>query len=195
MRTPLERFLFSLSPEHTWDGVGREVDETLNSLNLASATVRSATELRAIVVQAWRDFHGRVWGCSLTALDGTDDREWGWCREVLDAVYSTPDGWRTAMDLARTGIRHGTRGVLREFLEKAAERYLSQLIAIGVNQLWSQEPYEGRVAMMTEYLAKYGRLLPPSLSQGSIVDLMVDFPRVLTEHPRMLQRLRRLGRR
>jgi len=194
MLTPLERFLTSISPARTWDGVGREVDATLNHLVLPHATVGSATELRSILTQVWREFHGRVWGLGAALPVINPDIEWDWCRRILDAVYGAPDGWRTALDLAGTGVRNGLRGVVGAFVEKACEQYLTQLIATGVQQLWPRQPYEARVAMITEYLAKYGQLLPPSLSHGSITDLIVDFPRVLKEHPRMMQRLSRLGR-
>ncbi len=194
MSTRLERFEHSLGPQLTLDGIEREVDATLNRLALPRPIVSSATELRSVLLEVWRDFHGHIWGCgaSLPAIDA--GREWEWCCEILDAAYRKPASWQTALDLARTGIQGGLYGVAVKFLQKAAEQYLDQLIQTSVKILWQGLSCAEQRAMIEEYLQKYRSLLPPSLAQAGFAELWVHFPRILTEHPRMLQRMSRFGR-
>lgn len=194
MLTRLERFEHSLGPQLTLDGIDREVDATLNRLALSRAIVESATELRTVLLDVWRDFHGHIWGCnaSLPVIDA--GREWEWCRDILDAAYGKPDGWRTALDLASTGIQAGLYGVAVRFVRKSAEQYLDRLIQTGVKVLWQSLSCVEQQAMIKEYLQKYGSYLPPSLAQASFTELWVHFPRMLTEHPRLLQRMSRFGR-
>ena len=194
MLTRLERFEYSLGPQLATDGIDREVDATLNRLVLPRATVGSATELRAVLLDVWRDFHGHVWGCgaSLPAIDA--GREWEFCRDILDDAFGEPAGWKTALDLACTGIHGGMYGVAVKFVRKAAEQYLDRLIDTSVKILWHSLSCAEQFTMMDEYLQKYGSLLPPSLAQGGVAEMWVHFPRILKEHPRLLQRMSRFGR-
>ena len=47
---------------------------------------------------------------------------------------------------------------------------------------------------MDEYLKKYGHLLPSELTEGSAARVRANFPKVLAQHPKILQKTRRLGR-
>jgi hypothetical protein len=192
MPSQLETFLSSLSPVRTWDEVDQQVARVRSALALP-ATIASATELRAVLTQAWREFHGRVWGLG-TAVPSLNARlEWDFATRILDEVFGKPNGWQTALDLARTGVDGGLPGVVVAFLDEAAEQYMSHLIEASIHQFWHLRPVDEQLEMVAQYRSLYGQYLPESLRDGSPFDLLLIFPRVLTEHPRMLRRLRRLG--
>ncbi len=194
MASRLEQLLDSIAPYRTLDGVGRKIDDVLNTLVLPAATINSATELRALLVEAWRHVHGRVWGLHGALPEIDSSHEWAWCQRVLNAVYGGQEGWRSALELARTGVDGGLYGVVKAFLQKAAEQYLGKIIEAGIDSLWRQLSFEEQVAVTREYMSEYGSLLPASVADRSSVDLVLGFPRLLREHPRILQRASRIGR-
>ena len=51
-----------------------------------------------------------------------------------------------------------------------------------------------RHAACAAYLSRYGHLLPSELTEGYAARVRARFPQLLAEHPRMLQRVNRIGR-
>ncbi len=60
---------------------------------------------------------------------------------------------------------------------------------------WDELGLDKQQAATTEYLEKYGHLFPSELREGSAARIRANFPKVLEEHPRMIQRMRRVLRR
>ena len=194
MASRLEQLLDSIAPYRTLDGVGRKIDDVLNTLVLPAVTIDDATELRALFVEAWRHLHGRLWGLGEALPEIAPDYEWALCQRILNAVYGGKEGWRSALELARTGVDGGLYGAVKAFLQKAAEQYLGKIIEAGIDSLWRQLSFEEQIAVTREYMSEYGSLLPASVADRSSVDLVLGFPRLLREHPRILQRASRIGR-
>jgi len=65
------------------------------------------------------------------------------------------------------------------------EKILGDVMALSV---------EEQLAASTEYLQKYGHLLPSELTEGSAARIRANLPKVLEEHPHLIQRLRQVGR-
>ena len=98
-----------------------------------------------------------------------------------------------AFELARTGEDGGLLGVLRTLLRSVAEEQAGNQVAALVHTYWMQRSAEELLADSAEYLATYGHLIPTELTEGSAGRIRVNFIKVLKEHPRMIQRMQRIG--
>ena len=193
MSTNLKQFLASISPLKTLDDVDQKIDEVLGAFPFRAARVESATEFREVLVQAWRHFYGRLWGLDQPLPEINPELEWDWCQRLLNAMYGGHQGWRTALELTSSGVESGLYGVVKDFCYQAAKEYLDSGIGHGIHGLWDRLSYDERVTMVDEYLGEYGHLLPEEVKSRSRTDWILDFPEILREHPRMLQRAGRIG--
>jgi len=75
-----------------------------------------------------------------------------------------------------------------------AKQFADTEIRATVRHYWDNLSVEEQLAAGEEYLKKYGYLLPSELTEANAVRIRANLPRVLHEHARMMQRLRRIGR-
>lgn len=80
--------------------------------------------------------------------------------------------------------------VARRLAEHYAGNEISGRISEYGNSLSVQEHLDAR----EEYIEKFGHLFPPKSTAGNAAQIKINFFKVLEQHPRMLQRLRRVGR-
>ena len=95
--------------------------------------------------------------------------------------------------MARTGNHGGLYAVAKCLAKGMAEELAGNEVYARICACLDRMTAEEQIAMAREYLAKYGRLLPSELVEGSAGRLVADFAKVLEEHPRVLQRMRRVG--
>jgi hypothetical protein len=124
---------------------------------------------------------------------GDPEFEWAGCLEILNKAHGH-SGYKAAFEMARTGNEGGLYQVLKTVARGLADQYARQEIAARV---WSHikclSPDE-RIGEAGEYIAKFSHLLPSELTEGSAIRLIDNFPEVLQEHPRLVQKLRKVGR-
>jgi len=195
MPSKLELLLDSIDPRRTLDGVARYVDEAVNSFPFGSIQVESGTELRDEMVRFWRHLQPRMLGLGTNPLPECGPFEWEHCKRTLNAVYSNKTGWRTALDIARSGVEGGLTGVCRRFAERMMTEYVEQLIDAGVQSFWHGLSADERIAAAKEYVATYADVLPAAFVNKHPAELQELLPSILRQHPRMLQRFHRIGRR
>jgi len=193
MDTGMERLLQSIVPERTLEEVDRRVDEALNTFASPSQLTNWDAFRRCLV-----QFLSHVAG-HLLRLPGRRaphmgvDFEWGRCCQVLMGLYGG-NGEKAAFEMARTGNQGGLKAVLRRFARGRAEELAKNEVAAKVGAYWKGLSTTEKLGAADEYLGKFGHLLPSELTERSAARIRANLPRVLQEHPKLLQRLQRVGR-
>jgi hypothetical protein len=108
--------------------------------------------------------------------------------------FGGSSGDKVAFELARTGNEGGLYHVLRKLASRLAEEYAGNEIRARISDWWHRLSVPQKFAAMDEYLAAFGHFLPSELTEGTAARLRADFPKVLAQHPYLMQRFRRLGR-
>jgi hypothetical protein len=192
MSSRLDRVLESIDPRRTLEEVERRTDDALNGFAPATSQISRWDEFRAYLVRFLHHVEGRVLRLSQPCPMGTDF-DWGRCVQFLMRAYGG-SGEKTAFELARTGNEGGLYGVLKKMAQIIGEHYAENEVSAKVLFYWNGLSVPEKLAAADEYLGKYGHLLPSELTEGSAARLRANLPKVLEEHPRMLRRLRGVGR-
>ena len=121
------------------------------------------------------------------------DFDWGRCTQILMRAYGS-NGEKAAFEMARTGNDGGLYAVLKKMANSMAEQYIENEVSAKVSFYWNGLTVDEMLKAADEYLSKYGHLLPSELTEGSAGRIRANMPKVLQEHPRLLQRLGRIGR-
>ncbi|MBL7223991.1 MAG: hypothetical protein ISS72_09060 [Candidatus Brocadiae bacterium] len=194
MATALERLLDSIDPERTLEEQGRRADRALNAFTSPSL-IEDWDAFRACLVRFVADLDGH-----LLRLPGGRppsmgfDFDWGRCTQLLMHAYGH-SGEKAAFEMARTGNEGGLRAVLRKMAMTRSEQFVENEVAARANTYWDGLSADERLAAGEEYLAKYGHLLPSELTEGSAARVRANLPRVLQEHPQLMEKLRQATRR
>ena len=192
MATKLRQLLDSIHPTRTLDETARRVDEAINTFSAASARITDWDEFVQCVVRFGMHVDGHV--LRVDRMPEMDmDYGWGHYGKVLHEAYG-PSGEKAAFEMARTGVDGGLYGVLRRFAEIQATKYAENEINGRISLYWRELSMDEQLLAMDEYLAEYGHLISSELTENGAARLRMDFQRVLAEHPRLMQRLGRIGR-
>ena len=131
--------------------------------------------------------------CTRRMPDMELDFAWWHYSKVLQKAYGQ-SGDKAAFEMARTGNEGGLYGVFRRFAETQAEQYAQNEIHGRISRFWEGLSATEKLKAADEYLAEYGHLLPSELTENGAARVKMNFPKALAEHPRMMQRLSRIGR-
>lgn len=123
----------------------------------------------------------------------TPSFDWGRCCQIFARAYGS-SGEKVAYEMARTGNEGGLYAVLKKFAYTMAEQYIGDEVSAMVSFYWENLSIDERFSACDEYLDKYGHLLPSEISEDRAVRVRANLPKVLREHPRLMQRLSRVGR-
>jgi hypothetical protein len=192
MKTKLDRLLESIDPARTLDQVSARADEALNSFKVKSGIIENWEEFRTVLTKFYHHVENVVLRIQHSRLLDPDI-DWGRCYQLLIKEYG-PNGEKTAFEMVRTGTEHGLYGVLKAVARRMVDGYVGNEIAARISNFWETLSTDEKVAVSREYLGKYGHLLPPELTSGSAARIRANFLKVLKEHPRMVKRLRSIGR-
>lgn len=194
MSTGLARLLESIDPIRTYDENARRADDAVNSFHFAKGRIGDWEEFRTCLIEFFRHVESRVLRMRGRPY-GSDwgDFDWHRCAELLKREYGR-NGDKAAFEIARTGNEGGLYAVLRKLARGLAEKYSENEASARIYEWWNGLSLAEQFAAMEEYLQEYGHLLPSELTEGSAARIKANFPKVLEEHPRLLQRTRRVGR-
>ena len=192
MTTKLDRLLESIDPDLTLDQVSARVDEALNSFQLGSGILEDWQEFRTVLAGFFRHVETRVLRIR-PSFSGDPDIDWGRCRNLLRGQYGA-NGEKAAFEMARTGVEGGIYGVLEAVAGQMIYEYAGNEISAKIAHFWQTLSTDEKLAVSQEYLDKYGHLLPYELTSGSAARIRANFLKVLEEHPRIIRRLRGIGR-
>jgi len=192
MKTDLERLLEDLDPERTIEAVFRRADDAINSFPLRRAQITDWNEFTACMAE----FVVHVESCILRVkrpVRSSFDFEWGRAPAVLIKVYGR-SGEKAAFEMARTGNEGGLYSVFKAVAMRIADDLSKNEIAARVNAFWRSHSPEEILEASTEYLDRYGHLLPSEMTEASAARIRAGFLKVLENHPKLVQQLRRVGR-
>lgn len=192
MATDLDQLLADIDPDRTIEQVFQRADDAINSFPVRKAQFTTWNEFTACMA----DFvqHAECHALRLRLpIRASHDFLWGRAANVLIRVYGV-NGEKAAFELARTGNEGGLYGVLKAVAMRIAEDMSETEIAARVNAFWQGHSADEVLDAAQQYLARYGHLLPSELTEGSAARIRASFLKVLENHPKLVQRLRRVGR-
>jgi len=188
----LDQLLESIDPQRTLDETDARADEAVNSFPLRNAELKQWDEYRLCLINFMRHTEAAV--LHVRVLPNTSvDFDWGRCVRLLIHEYGR-NGEKAAFEIARTGKEGGLYAILKKLARRIAQRYGENEVVAKIGTWWSSLSVDEQFAATDEYLERYGHLLPSELTEGTAVRIRANLPKALKEHPRMIQRMRRLGR-
>ena len=192
MKTELTELLASIHPTRTLDDTAACVDEAINTFSAGSGRITDWDEFRRCVIRFAKHVDSKI--LRVRRVPDMDlDYAWGQYSKVLQKAYGQ-SGEKAAFEMARTGAEGGPYGVFRKFAETQAEQYAQNEIHGRISRFWEGLSATEKLKAADEYLAEYGHLLPSELTENGAARVKMNFPKALAEHPRMMQRLSRIGR-
>ena len=192
MKTDLERVLEDLDPERTIEDAFRRADEAINSFPMRGPRITDWNEFTACLAE----FVVHVESCILRLrqpVRSAFDFEWGRAVRILTKIYGR-SGEKAAFEIARTGNEGGLYGVFKAVAMRIADELSKDEITARVYSFWRSHSPEEVLEASREYLTQYGHLLPSEMAEGSAARIRGGFLKVLENHPKLVQRLRRVGR-
>jgi len=193
MPTKLDTLLQSIDPSRTLDKVAGDVDRAINSFSRRKSAISAWDEY----VSFFADFYRHLETVVLRARGGgsPNNKEYQWeqCIRLLNKAFGT-SGYKAAFEMVRTGKEGGLYRVLKTLADQMAEEYSQNEISARISYYWDSLTPNEKLAASDEYLRKYGHLLPGELVGASAARIRAEFLRVLQEHPKMIQRMRQIGR-
>lgn len=190
MASRLEVLLRGIEPVP--DQVDRCVDQAFNTFPMPAAAIIRWDEHVACLARFYGHVESGLLGikggrpCNV-AMDSSR------CFMLLRKKYgeSAP---QATFEVSRTGNEGGLLGVLRSVAELLGREHSDNRIGIAVSCYWNGRSPQELLEDGAEYVRNYGYLLPGELTEGSAGRIYANFPKVLKEHPYLIQRMRRVGR-
>lgn len=192
MKTRLDKLLESIDPAKTLDQVSTRVDNALNSFRINIGIIKNWDTFKTVLTKFFRHTENTV--LKIKFFRSPDfDIDWGRCVRLLLKEYGS-NGEKAAFEMVRTGAQGGLYKVLKAVARQMIDEYSENEIRAKISRFWHRLSVNEQLATADEYLAKYGHLLPFELTEGNATRIKADFPKVLEEHPRLIKRLRYIGR-
>ena len=192
MKTKLEELLQSIDPARNLDEISTRVDDALNTYRMDKGLIRNWNEFKLALSQFCNHVESVVLKIRPSGIFD-HDMYWGRCCSFLMKEYG-PSGEKAAFEIARTGLEGGFVSILRVLAQRMAEEYAQREISARIGRFYGSLTVDEKLAVCDEYLENYGHLLPLELTEGSAARIKSNFSKVLEEHPRTIQKLRRISR-
>jgi len=192
MQTKLDGLLAFISPQKTIVETYNRANEAINTFHASQAQIRNWDQFRHCMAEFLRhvDF------CTLRLrrpVNVSSEHYWEHCAAILLGVYGS-SGEKTAFEMARTGNEGGLYSVLKAVAMHRAEEYAQNEISAKVAAYLDGLSVDEQFDACSEYISKYGHLLPSEITEGNAVRIRANFRKVLEKHPRLLLRFQGVGR-
>ncbi len=191
MQTKLDRLLSSIDPVRTLDQVSARVDEAVNSFQVESSIIEHWDEFRTVLTNFFCHTESIILRIHPPRIPDPDF-DWGRCWQLLTKEYGS-SGEKAAFEMIRTGAEGGLYAVLKAVAKQMIEKYAGNEIIARIIHYWQDLSTDEKIAASQEYVHKYGHLLPSELTEGSAARILVNFTKVLEEHPNLIKRMRNVG--
>jgi len=191
MLTVLEQLLADIDPSRTYDRIFARADEAINTFRFHNARITDWEGFNTCLGEFFAHVEAKILRLHPDPVDV--DFHWGRCAQLLRHIYGV-SGSKAAFEMSRTGNEGGLFAVMRAIALRMAEEYSENEISARVGQYWERLSVDEQISAASEYLEKYGHLLPSEMTEGYGARIRANFPKVLAQHPQILRRTRRLGR-
>ena len=192
MPSKLDMFLETIDPSRNLEQLWARADAGLNSFTPAQTAVSGFGDFQRVLAGFFCHMENLMLRMSPPR---TPDYafDYGRCYHLLQKKFGDHAD-KVMFDRARTGIDGGLYGVLKTVAELMVEMYAGNEIGARVSAFWNSLTLEEKLEVPREYVRKYGHLLPSEITEGAATRVAMSFWKVLEEHPRLVTRLRRIGR-
>jgi hypothetical protein len=164
------------------------VDEAVNSFQIDSLIIENWDEFRGVLTNFFCHTESIILRIH-TPRTPDPDFDWGRCYQLLTKEYGS-SGEKAAFEMIRTGAEGGLYAVLKAVASRMIEKYAGNEISARIIHYWQDLSTDEKIAASKEYVQKYGHLLPSELTEGSAARILVNFTKVLEEHPKLIKRMR-----
>ena len=192
MATKLDKLLQSIDPSRTFDKVSADVDRAVNSFSVRRAKIEDWEEFHEFLADFFRHIESFVLKLGSKAPPAKS-LHLTQCLNILEKKYGS-NGWKTAFEMVRTGKNGGLYKIIKIIADQMIENYAQNVISARITYYLQDFTLDERDAEADEYLKKFGHLLPSDFTDANGVRLKVQFPSVLNEHPKIILRMRQIGR-
>ena len=192
MTTKLDELLETIDPTRTYEETSKRVDAAFDTFRIPAARLTGWDAFKRCMTAFFRHVQNRVLRAD-TSFTGDAAMDWFLCTKVMCDIYGR-NGEKAAFEMARTGNEGGLYAVLKAVAERVAEECAEAAVRTRICRFWDDLAASERLSAVEEYLEKWDHLLPSEITEGSAARIKADFPRVLEEHPRIIGRMRRIGR-
>ena len=194
MASALDDLLESIDPQRTTEECSRRADDATNSFPVESGQITNWNDYRFLLSRFVTHVECHILRIPPDRMpEMSADFAWGRCCHILVREYGH-NGEKAAFEMVRTGNEGGLRAVLRKIGGSLVSQYAGNEVTARVYHYWNSLSVDEKIAAGYEYLEKCGHLLPSELTEGSAVRIRANLPQVLREHPKLVQRLRGVGR-
>ena len=192
MPSKLDRFLETIDPSRNIEQLWSRADNALNSFKVNQAMATDYWEFQRFLAELFCHLENTL--LRLNPPRKTEyDFDGGRCLHLLQQELGSQAD-KVAFDRARTGVDGGLYGVLKLVARLMVEQYSGNEVAARVSEFWNGLSMDEQLEVSHEYVRKHGHMLPSEVTEGSAVRVMINFTKVLEEHPRLVARVRRIGR-
>ena len=191
MQTKLDQLLASISPEKTIVETYNRANEAINTFQ-ASARIEKWDDFRYCMARFLQHIDFCVLRLS-KPVDLSFDHCLSWFPNVLMKIYG-PNGEKAAFEIARTGNEGGLYNVIKAMAMHQAEEYSQNEISAKVGTYLDRLSVDEQLDACSEYISKYGHLLPSEIAEANAIRIRANFRKVLEKHPRLLLKFHSVGR-
>jgi len=194
MTTGLGELLAAIAPERTLDDAERHAAEAMNCFPYPNVPARDYEDCKTLLIRFMHHVDRHILHLP-TWWPGETDRDFDWsrCGQFLTRAYGQ-EGTKAAWEMIRTAQEGGIRSVYQELARQIAEEYAWNEIRGRVSHFWWNSSVEELMTACDEYIQRFRHVLPPESLEHNGARIRISFWKVLEEHPRLMQRLHRVGR-
>ena len=189
--TKLDALLASIDPSRTLDPTAADADRALNTFPMRSAVFTNWDAYVAFMSQLVCHIENTILHLN-PPRPVSPPHDWSHCISILQEEFGS-EGFKAAFEMVRTGNEGGLLAVTRVVAKRMGSEYAQNQINARVYFYYKDLTASDRMAAVGEYVAKYGHLLPSEITEGQAARLLLNLQKVLEDHPRLIQRMRRVG--
>jgi len=188
----IDQLLQYIDPDMVIDGTFARLDNAMNTLPMKPSRITDWEEYRVYMAGFFYHVENVILNCCSTRKF---DPVWDWrrCYPFIVTEFGK-NGEKAAFEIARTGVEGGLYSVIRKVGKRIAEHYVEAEIKSKVLYFWNELSVEEKFNVQSEYLTQFAHLFPSELTEGCAARIRADFVKTLQEHPKMVHRLRQIGR-
>lgn len=188
----LEDVLDRIHPSRLQDEFARVAERAVRQVMPRETLIRDIDRFESIVARLLYAMESGLLPAG-RVIEYDDHHCRGAGRGLLLRCYAREQNgsWMAAFEYARTGNRGGIAGVCKVLADRWVHDRVADVARALVNGFYFRLSHAERDRVVDLYLAHYGHLLPPEITEGGATRMRgVAFTRVLEAHPRLYERTR-----
>ena len=186
----LDRLLKQIDPSENLEKLEKQIDKAMNTFKLNKTSTENQEEFETCLANF-------LWHTDQAILKinppVNPKMHYHRCLRLLNEEYG-PKGERIAFEMAQTGLDGGLYAVLKTIAKRLARFYAQNKVSYLVDEFWVKLSFDDKAKAAKKYSEKYGHLIPAKFNERGSVLLIGFLPKILEQHPAMIQRMRRVGR-